>query len=91
MKNIFSLKGKTMEQTPDQFIISKSKCFSVCLKTKENHILLITLTHTNYLSQMQQYIALSSLFSSQGTTLSFSLLDVFFFWHTLCNNHFLLL
>ena len=78
-----------MEQTLNQFTIIKSKPFSVCLTPKENHLLLFTLTHTNYLSQMRQYIALSSL-SSPHTTLPLFLLDVFFFWHTLCNNHCLL-
>ena len=81
-----------MEQTPNQFIIIKYIPFSVGLTTKENHLLLFPLTHTNYLSQMRQYIALSSLYFLLHTqlSLSLSLLGVFFFWHTLCNNHCLL-
>ena len=62
-----------MRQTSNQFTIIKSKRFNVCLTIKENHLLLFTLTHTNYLSRMRQYIALSPLFSSPHTTLSLSL------------------
>ena len=72
MENIFFLKGKIIGQTSNQFTIIKFKRFNVCLMTKENNLLLFTLSHANYLSQMWQTF-LSSLYFLLHAQLSLSL------------------
>ena len=73
MENPFSLKGKTRRQTPNNFTMIKSVTIILVYvsRLKKNlSYFLCSLTRTNYLFQMRQHFALSFLFSSPCTTLS---------------------
>ena len=73
MENPFSLKGKTMGQTLNNFTIVKLiTIILVCVSQlkKISLIFLCSLTHTNYLSQRWQHFVLFFLFSSPCIVLS---------------------
>jgi len=73
VENPFSLKGKTMGQTPNNFNIIKSITIVLVYVSqlkKKISIVFFAHTHTNYLSQRRQHFALSFLFSSSRTALS---------------------
>ena len=77
VKNIFSLKGKTMGETHNQFTIIKSIIIILVYvsRLKKNlSYFFFAFTHTNYLSQRRQHFALFFLFSSPCTALSLSCL-----------------
>ena len=73
VENPFSLKGKITRQTLNNFTIIKSITIVLVhvsrLKKKISHVF-FALTHANYLSQRRQHFALSFLFSSSRTALS---------------------
>ena len=72
VENPFFLKGKTMRKTLNNFTSIKSITIILVYvsRLKKISLVFLTLTHTNYFSQMQQHFTLSFLFSFSCTTLS---------------------
>ena len=69
---LFLLEGKTTGQTPNNFTIIKSITIILVYVSwlNKNFSCFSLLSHTNYLSQKRQHFALSFLFSSPRTALS---------------------